>query len=130
MDSRSIMKKTATQFMPAEKTNFAGSPQPASSKDSTQDSTIVELALNTGSERTEAQDISIKDAVSRAMEQYFNHLGDQNATKLYDMVLHQVEPALLSSVLNHTGGNQSKAAQALGLNRGTLRKKLLQYGLS
>ena len=48
---------------------------------------------------------------------------------LYQMVLKQVEPALLQAVLDHTGGNQSKASLALGLNRGTLRKKLQQYDI-
>lgn len=94
------------------------------------DSTIVELALNSEKmSNASAQNLSIKEAVAQAMQQYFAHLGEQNATNLYQMLMNEVEPALLTAVLNHTRGNQSKAAEALGLNRGTLRKKLQQYGI-
>ena len=48
---------------------------------------------------------------------------------LYDMVLHQVEEPLLRAVMDYTQQNQSHASAMLGLNRGTLRKKLRQYGL-
>jgi len=94
------------------------------------DSTIVELALN--SEKTNlsiTHNLSIKEAVAQSMMQYFTHLGDQNAANLYEMVINEVEPALLKAVLLHTRGNQSKASEALGLNRGTLRKKLQQHGI-
>lgn len=119
------------------------------------DSTVVELALNsespttqnsaapspepkselnnsklsTAQEQNQEQSLSIKEAVSQAMQQYLAHLGDQNATNLYQMVMSEVEPALLQVVLDHTRGNQSKASTALGLNRGTLRKKLHLYGI-
>ena len=46
------------------------------------------------------------------------------------LVLHEVESPLLAEVLAWYGGNQSKAAAALGINRATLRKKLHQYGLT
>ena len=48
---------------------------------------------------------------------------------LYEMVLGEVEQPLLKAVLDFTRGNQSKAADVLGINRGTLRKKLKEYGL-
>ncbi|MGN6875583.1 helix-turn-helix domain-containing protein, partial [Neisseria sp. P0021.S007] len=48
---------------------------------------------------------------------------------VYDMVLHQVEKPMLICVMEQCGGNQSKAAAILGLNRNTLRKKLQQHGL-
>ena len=47
----------------------------------------------------------------------------------FGLVLAEVEAPLLRCVLDHTGGNQSLAAQVLGLNRGTLRKKMRRYGL-
>lgn len=100
------------------------------SEQNKKDSTIVELALN--SEKANiltAQNLSIKEAVAQSMMQYFAHLGDQNAANLYQMVINEVEPALLNAVLLHTRGNQSKASEALGLNRGTLRKKLQQHGI-
>ena len=50
-------------------------------------------------------------------------------SELYPMVLAEMEIPLLEKVLEYTRGNQTKAAELLGLNRGTLRKKLKQYGL-
>jgi len=51
------------------------------------------------------------------------------ACDLYLMVMNQVEAPMLEVVLTHTQGNQSQAAELLGINRGTLRKKLKQYHL-
>jgi Fis family transcriptional regulator len=48
---------------------------------------------------------------------------------LYELVLGEVEPPLLRTVMEYTRGNQSRAAEILGINRGTLRKKLKTYGL-
>ena len=71
----------------------------------------------------------LASAVKTAMDTYFSHLDGHEATGLYTMVMEEVERPLLESVLDYYSGNQSKAAEALGLNRGTLRKKLKQYGL-
>jgi Fis family transcriptional regulator len=71
----------------------------------------------------------LASAVKKAMDMYFSHLGGHEATGLYTMVMEEVERPLLESVLEYYSGNQSKAAEALGLNRGTLRKKLKQHGL-
>jgi Fis family transcriptional regulator len=72
----------------------------------------------------------LREAVACAVQRYLNELDGQMTTDLYALVLSQVEPPLLSAVLNYTRGNQTRAAQLLGLNRGTLRKKLQQYGIS
>ena len=48
---------------------------------------------------------------------------------MYDLVLQQIEQPLFEAILEHTKGNQSRAAEMLGLNRGTLRKKLRSYNL-
>lgn len=72
---------------------------------------------------------SLRDSVAAVLEQYFATLDGQPTTNLYQMVLEQVEAPLLQAVLAYTGGNQSRAAAMLGLNRGTLRKKLKQYNL-
>ena len=48
---------------------------------------------------------------------------------VYQMVLAEVEAPLLEEIMRYTRNNQTKASQMLGLNRGTLRKKLKQYGL-
>ena len=63
------------------------------------------------------------------MDNYFKHLDGQPVTEVYDMVLAEVEAPMLEIVMKYTRHNQTKAAQVLGLNRGTLRKKLKQYGL-
>jgi Fis family transcriptional regulator, factor for inversion stimulation protein len=68
-------------------------------------------------------------AVRVALELYFKHLEDQHVTELYRRVMEEVERPLLETTLAHSGGNQTRAARMLGLNRGTLRKKLKQYGL-
>ena len=67
--------------------------------------------------------------VERVVRQYFAMLGDDLPTDLYDLILKQIEEPLLSVVLEKTRGNQTKCAQILGLNRGTLRKKLKTYDL-
>jgi Fis family transcriptional regulator len=71
----------------------------------------------------------LRDCVRDAVEHYFAQLGDHPAGGLYELVLREVEAPLLACVLRHARGNQSRAAQILGINRGTLRKKLLEYGI-
>ena len=72
---------------------------------------------------------SLRDYVSEAMQRYFEDLDGQDTKELYDIVMAEVEPPLLEAAMKYTGQNQSKAAALLGLNRGTLRKKLKQYNL-
>lgn len=75
------------------------------------------------------QDQSLRDSVERAVTNYFEHLEGHDVTDVYDMVLAEVEAPLLEVVMKYTRHNQTKAANVLGLNRGTLRKKLKQFGL-
>lgn len=72
----------------------------------------------------------LSDAIEESLEDYFKHLDGQPPHAIYDMVLGCVEKPMLEFILNKVGGNQSKAAEMLGLNRNTLRKKMAQYGLS
>ena len=67
--------------------------------------------------------------VEQSINQYFENLGGHETIDLYDLVLKEVELPLLIAVLKQTKNNQSKASKILGLNRGTLRKKLKQYNL-
>lgn len=69
----------------------------------------------------------LADSVKRTLDQYFTDLDGGAPHAVYDMVLGCVEKPLLEFILQHTGGNQSKAAEILGVNRNTLRKKLQQY---
>lgn len=90
----------------------------------------MELApSNVTSFSTISQSQSLRDCVEKSMDNYFRHLDGQPVTDVYDMVLAEVEAPMLEIVMKHTRHNQTKAAQVLGLNRGTLRKKLKQYGL-
>ena len=72
---------------------------------------------------------TLRNSVEQALKNYFDHLDGQDVTDVYDMVLCEVEAPLLESVMEHVKGNQTRASEILGLNRGTLRKKLKQYGL-
>jgi Fis family transcriptional regulator, factor for inversion stimulation protein len=76
-----------------------------------------------------AQGQSLRGCVEQAMDNYFKHLDGQDVSNVYDMVLAEVEAPMLEIVLKYTRHNQTRAAQVLGLNRGTLRKKLKQYDL-
>ena len=58
-----------------------------------------------------------------------SQLDGAPVTDVYQLVLSEVEAPLLEQVMKHTRSNQTKASVMLGLNRGTLRKKLKQYGL-
>ena len=72
---------------------------------------------------------SLRQSVEQSLTQYFNELDGQQPSELYDLFMQQVEAPLFECVMQHTQDNQSKAAALLGLNRGTLRKKLKQYDL-
>ena len=85
--------------------------------------------LSETSDSAEPSRQTLRSSVEEALESYFDQLDGQMVTDLYELVLSEVEAPLLQSVLKETGNNQSKAATMLGLNRGTLRKKLKKYGL-
>ena len=71
----------------------------------------------------------IQHAIQKSLEEYFADLGDQKPSGIYDMLLLTVEKPVLEAVMARAGGNQSHAADMLGINRNTLRKKLQQHGL-
>lgn len=72
---------------------------------------------------------SLSECVTHAVEEYFSHLDKAETTGFYDLVIREVEAPMLKVVMEQTNSNQSVAAQVLGLNRGTLRKKLKEYDL-
>ena len=67
--------------------------------------------------------------VRRAIEGYFKDLDRERARGVYDMVINCVEKPLLESVLHRVQGNQTHAAEMLGINRNTLRKKMKAHGI-
>ncbi|MEQ6917160.1 DNA-binding transcriptional regulator Fis [Halomonas aquatica] len=92
--------------------------------------TSAELAgLSEGIPPDPQDERPLREAVEASLARYFDHLDGSSVTDLYAMVMAEVEAPLLASVLEHTRGNQTCAAEMLGLNRGTLRKKLKHYGL-
>lgn len=87
-------------------------------------------SLPAANDESGATDItSVRDAVRAAMRRYLDELDGQLSTDVYQMVLEQMEAPLLEEVMAYTRNNQTKASAMLGLNRGTLRKKLKQYDL-
>lgn len=75
------------------------------------------------------EDASLRASVEHVLTRYFEHLDGNPVTGLYQLVLNEVEAPLLEIVMREVRGNQSRAAEILGLNRGTLRKKLKQHDL-
>ena len=71
----------------------------------------------------------IEACVRETLEQYFKDLHGVEPASMHEMFLSTVEKPLLDVVLKHAEGNQSKAAERLGINRNTLRRKLLEHRL-
>ena len=71
----------------------------------------------------------LRGQVQIALQDYFRQLDGHMPSNLYKLVLQEIEPPLLETVMQYVGGNQTKAADILGINRSTLRKKLKQYHL-
>ena len=72
---------------------------------------------------------NIEECVRSSLESYFRDLHGIEPDGMYDMLVRAVEKPLLDVVMTRAEGNQSKAAQWLGLNRNTLRKKLVEHKL-
>ncbi|WP_158379575.1 DNA-binding transcriptional regulator Fis [Candidatus Williamhamiltonella defendens] len=88
----------------------------------------VFISNNTNIENHSMQTL-LRDSVRLALKNYFFQLNGQNVTKLYSLVLDEVEQPLLEMVMEYTEGNQTIAANIMGINRGTLRKKLKKYAM-
>ncbi|HAF55378.1 MAG TPA: Fis family transcriptional regulator [Thauera sp.] len=71
----------------------------------------------------------IADAVVRTLDQYFRDLDGEKPAAIHDMVIRNVERPMLEFVLRRANGNQTVAADMLGINRNTLRRKLTDYEL-
>ncbi|MEY2892554.1 MAG: hypothetical protein RJA98_2462 [Pseudomonadota bacterium] len=71
----------------------------------------------------------IEESIRDNLESYFKDLRGTEPSAMYDMILGVVERPLLEVVMKHAEGNQSRAAEWLGINRNTLRRKLLEHKL-
>ena len=71
----------------------------------------------------------ISVCVRKALDEYFKDLDGEKPSAIYEMVVGCVEKPLLQVILDHAQGNQTRAAEILGLNRNTLRKKMKTHGI-
>jgi len=76
------------------------------------------------------EESEIATCVRRSLNRYFKDLDGEEPSEIYGMVLSAVERPLLIYILDRAEGNQTRAAEILGINRNTLRKKLREHGLS
>jgi Fis family transcriptional regulator, factor for inversion stimulation protein len=73
--------------------------------------------------------ITLRQAVKDTLRNYFTNIGSEQPVDFYSILLEEIERPLLEVLINHTHYNQVRMAIILGISRGTLRKKLKQYGL-
>ena len=71
----------------------------------------------------------LQQSVEQAIQKYLDDLDGELPCNLFETVIAEIEQPMLKTVLQHCDNNQSRTASCLGINRGTLRKKLKQYGL-
>lgn len=71
----------------------------------------------------------LADAVRHSLERYFRDMDGEKPTSIYDMVRRNIEKPMIETVLGRAEGNQTLAAEMLGINRNTLRKRLRLLGL-
>ncbi len=72
----------------------------------------------------------IGKTVEKSLDEYFRRLDGEPPHGIYDMVINHVERALIASVMDRAGGNQTQAAQLLGINRDQVRYRIEKFGLS
>lgn len=94
--------------------------------------TVVNAAIPLRAESAHEPSLqpALRDCVVRAVRRYLADVESEPGEGLHALVMREVESPLLREVMAWYGGNQSRAAAALGINRATLRKKLQQYGLA
>ena len=94
---------------------------------STTHSTTVNTYNKEFKVRKENAEVPLRDCVRLAVDAYFKNLNGHPCESLYGLLLSEVEKPLLEAVMQHTGSNQSRSAEVLGISRSTMRKKLKQY---
>lgn len=85
--------------------------------------------INLQNIKNESQGNGLNNTIRHSLSQFLDDLGDENPGNVYELVMQQIEAPLLELIMQHVDGNQSRAAEYLGINRGTLRKKLKTYQL-
>ncbi|MBA3661746.1 MAG: DNA-binding transcriptional regulator Fis [Gammaproteobacteria bacterium] len=77
----------------------------------------------------ELDSTTLKQVVKNTLRNYFTNIAGEQPVDFYSILLEEIERPLLEVLINHTHYNQVKMANILGISRGTLRKKLKQYGM-
>ena len=91
--------------------------------------TVLKTETHSSELTQETSSDCLSSNVRKSVENYFADLDGHEATNLYDLFISQVEKPMFEVVMQASRGNITKAAQMLGLNRGTLRNRLRKYGL-
>jgi len=73
---------------------------------------------------------TLREAATRVVRRYLHDLNGSDCNDLFTLMLRQVEQPVLEEALRHCGGNLTRTAELLGMNRATLRKKLGEHGIS
>ena len=71
----------------------------------------------------------LREFVRQEVKEYFEKIDGYPIDKVYNLVIGEVEKPLIEETIYYCKGNQSKASELLGISRGTLRKKMKQYGI-
>ncbi|BBI01318.1 DNA-binding protein [Buchnera aphidicola (Nipponaphis monzeni)] len=72
----------------------------------------------------------LRKLVKQSIKNYLSEIENKNINNLYKILLSEIEQPLLDLIMQFTRGNQTQAALIMGINRGTLRKKLKMYGMN
>lgn len=83
--------------------------------------------MSTISQALQENNTSLSESVVHCVQKYFQELKGEEPVELYQVVLEEIETPLFKAVMEHCKYNQSRAAQILGISRGTLRTKLRLY---
>ena len=84
----------------------------------------------TGDLQTQTKASPLRTQAKIAIKNYLSQLNGNDVDDMYELVLSEIEAPMLEEVMQYTRGNQTRAANLLGINRGTLRKKLKKYGMN
>ena len=84
----------------------------------------------TGDLQTQTKASPLRTQAKVAIKNYLSQLNGNDVDDMYDLVLSEIEAPMLEEVMQYTRGNQTRAANLLGINRGTLRKKLKKYSMN
>jgi len=98
------------------------------SKNYSESPTDGDATLSSAADVKKASKTAISNCVHDELRRYFDLLDGEEPTNVYQLVMRQAEHALISSVMEECGGNQSKATKWLGISRGNLRNKLADMG--